>query len=372
MLYEHPTIKDFVGEARFFSVPFGKAYDVKSGYVEVKPCDRSQADLADMHFAAMDKHYSMHKSCLPFFKRKTYEADLEARTRRLPDKIRGELRGLVKDREAATKTPWRSRLWTVVAMHEQLRRSFTSAQSEIVTEHRFRKWKNRRTEFVCILQGCETNVSTAEAGFTTFRRHTNPWKSFYQDEKNARDFETQVKQEERSIPPRPRSVPPAPAPKVGANRIPARERQASPPTPAPSMPPFPSAPPPMLDPAWHMPMPAPFSIPPPRGYFPPPPPILPYNCLLPPFSQDIGRFPPFHPENRPYLASEHRPFVPHLPPPSFGLSHNPANYMRPSADTVPSLRFNTLRSTPGAARGGPAGMAVPPPPSLRPRGNYPH
>ncbi len=80
--------------------------------------------------------------------------------------------------------------WTVVAMSEIMRNSFTVMEPVEAETHRFRTWKNhgggQPIQFLCVLRGDEARV-TEEVDNTTFTRNANPWKHVDRREARMRD-----------------------------------------------------------------------------------------------------------------------------------------------------------------------------------------
>ncbi|KAK4137743.1 hypothetical protein BT67DRAFT_120059 [Trichocladium antarcticum] len=153
------------------------------GRIQVGPRPSTQSELARMHLNAIEDFKAKHTRCLAARairgKAKTYEQDLEARSRELPHRVRAAAAKLLHDRGKAASTCYRTRTWTVVAMREQLRCRFSEADYPDVKRHKFRFWKNRHREepllYALVIRGAETAVCAEEDGVSNFAPFSNPW-----------------------------------------------------------------------------------------------------------------------------------------------------------------------------------------------------
>ncbi|KAJ9134362.1 hypothetical protein NKR23_g10205 [Pleurostoma richardsiae] len=293
--------KEVVNGTKICGIEAFEFYDKISGFVSTRAEPFDQAELRDMHVAAINKYQASHKRSLPSRlvrgRAISYEQDVDARVRKLPATIQKELNDLLGDREVASGNRLRRRDWTVAMMREQLHYRFGSAAFEEVKRHKVRFWKNpakdQPIEYLFILRGAEGAVAKdATKGIRTARRFGNPWKNVDEEERRAYDRMRRMKGYEKDglkapritvhrravspppprhrqpyrCPPRPRSISPLPPPPVDI--LPARVPQrpfisvAPPPPPPPAPAPnFPLSGVPPIRPAARPYYPAPYQAP---------------------------------------------------------------------------------------------------------------
>ncbi|KAL1838440.1 hypothetical protein VTJ49DRAFT_2663 [Mycothermus thermophilus] len=151
--------------------------------IELKMQPSTQSELAEMHLQAVEAYETKHARCWPARavcgSGRTYEEELDLRCRALPQKIRKVVNDLLNERATNTSNRYRRRIWTVVAMREQLQDRFAHADHTEVKHHKLRFWKNPKPEepmlYTFIIRGAVAKVADTEDGFNAFVTTLNPW-----------------------------------------------------------------------------------------------------------------------------------------------------------------------------------------------------
>lgn len=215
--------QDAIQKTTFCGLPVCTRYAESAPYVSCITESHAQHDLSAMTQDAIQGYQATHKRSFPSRllrgSSKSYEADLDARIRKLPRPVQSELDGLLGDRESATCNRFHKRDWTVAMMREQYRYRFASAAYEEVKKSNKRFWKKggakRPSEYFFIIRGANGRVAADDKGMQTATRHGNPWKHVDATEQlrrqSARDIRHYGKDYEHlRARPRDRSFSPAP------------------------------------------------------------------------------------------------------------------------------------------------------------------
>ncbi|KAB5575407.1 hypothetical protein GE09DRAFT_592460 [Coniochaeta sp. 2T2.1] len=214
-----------ISSSKFCGITTVKRYDNFMGRVSSISELYDQKDLMEMYLKSLDKYKSTHKPSWPTrLVRGTatsYEDDIDARIRKLPNAVQSEISHILGDREDASSNRFHNRAWTVVMMQEQLHRRFADAKPKVVDKrHKVRFWKNPGkndpVEYFVIIRGREGRQIRDRQGQAEFKRFENPW--HYADEaemrKRTREELNRRREKRGKIfpPPSYRYTPPPPPP----------------------------------------------------------------------------------------------------------------------------------------------------------------
>ncbi|KAB5547417.1 hypothetical protein GE09DRAFT_210245 [Coniochaeta sp. 2T2.1] len=214
-----------ISSSKFCGITSVKRFDNFMGSVSSISELYDQKELTEMYLKSLDKYKSTHKRSWPSrLVRGTatsYEDDIDARTRKLPNAVQSEIAHILGDREDASSNRFHNRAWTVVMMQEQLHRRFADAKPKVVDKrHKVRFWKNPGkndpVEYFIIIRGREGRQIRDRQGQAEFKRFENPWHHADEAEMRKRTREEINRRREKRgktfPPPSYRYTPPPPPP----------------------------------------------------------------------------------------------------------------------------------------------------------------